>query len=76
MKEHQIDGALGYKQQRCNFDQAKQSRKDFPNDKSRWVDVLVIDFMKSFDCPNLVVKEVRFKHQLTVKSQVIMLLLL
>lgn len=43
-----------------------QSRRDFPGEASQYIDTIVIDFMKTFECPNLVVKEVRFKDQLPV----------
>lgn len=34
--------------------------------KDTWVDVMVIDYMKTYDVPQLVVKEVTFKDQLAV----------
>lgn len=45
-----------------------QSRRDFSGEPSQYIDTIVIDFMKTFECPNLVVKEVRFKDQLPVRD--------
>lgn len=77
MSEHERMGRLGYELIKKNCDQARLSRwlQPMPDDptqriaapREQWVDVLVMDFMKTFQVPQLVVKEVLFKDQLNVR---------
>lgn len=59
-------GQLGYKTIRQNCSDAQKSRRDHPDDKSMWIDVIVFDCEQKRPVPNLKVKEVNFKEQLYV----------
>ena len=68
---------MGYELIKQNCRQAKESRWVQPmpaellqreaRPRNEQVDVIVIDFMKTFMCPQFVVKEILFKDQLGVR---------
>ena len=64
--DHRRAAQLGYMTIDLDCRQAKSCRTDFPDDPSQWVTTLVFDHEKKRPTPNLVTKETRFKHQLSV----------
>lgn len=65
IQEHLEYSELSYSAVTADIVSTTESRQKFPQIKSQHIDVIVIDFMKTVDIPRLVVKDVRFKDQLS-----------